>query len=441
MMRATHIGWTACALFMLAVAASGNASASTLKTLYTFCEQKGCGNGSSPEGNLVMDQHENIFGILGGGGIGYGAIYELRRTGKGAWKFKVLYRFCSEQNCTDGRYPQAGLIVDVSGNLYGTTSEGGGDNHYGTVFELKNEQGVWGHVVLHAFTDSGHEGGSPSGALTYTGAQNGMPYDGVSHLFGTTQISGDGVGTVFQLTPSGDSWTLQTIHDFTNLLSDGGIPYAGLIPDSAGNLYGTTLYGGGNGGGPNYAGTVFELSPSGGDWTESILYRFCAQEIYCADFEHPWDRLAMDASGALLGTAADGGPICYRHNHCGGGVFKLSSNEGQWTYNVVYGFCGRKVDDIRCPTGKDPQTGLTLDSVGNAYGTTKLGGLYGVGVVFKLEPDGAYTTLYDFCSLADCSDGKWPLGELLTNPRNGHLYGTTLGGGANDGGTIFELIP
>ena len=108
---------------------------------------------------------------------------------------------------------------------------------------------------------------------------------------------------------------------------------------------------------------------------------------------------------------------------------------------MVYGFCGRKVNNVRSATGKDSQTGLTLDSVGNAYGTTKLGGLYGGGIVFKLEPDGAYTTFYDFSSLAECSDGKLPLRRVLTNPRNGHLYGTTLGGGANNGGTIFELMP
>ena len=227
-------------------------------------------DGGTPEAGLIFDAAGNLYGTtLGGGTYGGGTVFELTPTAGGGWTEKVLYSFCSQPNCTDGAGPLAGLILDAAGNLYGTTSQGGdyqcpsGTYTYcGTVFELKPiAGGGWTEQVLHSFDGSGTDGTYPSAGLIFDAAGN---------LYGTTQVGGYyGGGTVFELTPTaGGAWTENVLFSFDG--TGGAVPFAGLIFDGAGNLYGTTYEGG------TYSnGTVFELTPTaGGGWTEQVLHGF-----------------------------------------------------------------------------------------------------------------------------------------------------------------------
>ncbi len=200
---------------------------------------------------------------------------------------KVLHRFTGSGG--DGAYPYAGVIMDSSNNLYGTTLAGG--NAYGTVFELTESSGWRVEKVLYSFT-GGTDGGDPTGGLLLDAAGN---------LYGTTNFGGSfGLGTVFELTSSGET----VLHSFAGGPSDGAAPYAGVIMDNRGNLYGTTLEGGSSSNCSNGCGTVFELTPNGrGAWTETVLYSFTGG----ADGVEPYGGLLLDAAGNLYGTAVGGG--------------------------------------------------------------------------------------------------------------------------------------
>jgi uncharacterized repeat protein (TIGR03803 family) len=298
-------------------------------------------------------------------------------TGVG-WTETLLYSFCKagQPNCADGADPLAVLIFDAAGNLYGTTQGGG----------------------------------------AYA------------------------AGTVFELTPTvGGGWTEQVLHSFGEG-TDGANPYAGLIVDAAGNLYGTTQAGG------NYTaycpengcGTVFELTPSGGgNWAETVLYSFCSQ-ANCADGMTPQAGLIFDAVGDLYGTTYQGGTFASHCNSGCGTVFELTPTAGGgWTGAVLYSFGG-------LPDGSNPTAGLIFDAAGNLYGTANYGGVVGEGTVFELTPSGggnwAETVLYSFCSQSDCVDGSVPAAGLIFDAA-GNLYGTAIGGGNYQGGTAFELTP
>ena len=249
---------------------------------------------------------------------------------------------------------------------------------------------------------------------SFTGSDGSEPFAGLiadssGNLYGTTQSGGasGGHGVVFKLSPSG---TETVLHTFTGG-SDGGIPRAGLIADTGGNLYGTTA-----GGGASNAGTVFKLSPSG---TETVLYSFTG-----SDGSGPFAGLIADSSGNLYGTTQSGGAS---GGH--GVVFKLSPGG---TETVLYSFTGGS-------DGGTPRAGLIADSSGNLYGTTQFGGPgcggVGCGVVFKLSPSGTETVLYSFTG----SDGSGPFPGLIAD-SSGNLYGTTLSGGASGGhGVVFKL--
>src|ERR1019366_934096 len=209
---------------------------------------------------------------------------------------KVLYSFI--HNGTDGGFPQAGLIFDAAGNLYGTTSEGGTSSSCsggcGTVFELTpTAGGGWTEKVLHNFNSNGTDGANPYAGLIFDAAGN---------LYGTTTVGGTYYyGTVFELTPTaGGGWTEKVLHSFNYNGTDGNNPQASLTIDAAGNLYGTTSGGGTYG---NYKGTVFELTPAaGGDWTETVLHNFVGP-----DGAAPLAGLIFDAAGNLYGTTSGGG--------------------------------------------------------------------------------------------------------------------------------------
>jgi uncharacterized repeat protein (TIGR03803 family) len=217
-------------------------------------------------------------------------------TGSAASQEKVLHSF---GNGTDGLYPYAGLIFDAAGNLYGTTYEGG-IHGYGTVFELTPEEGGgWTEKVLHSFNLNGTDAAYPQASLIMDSAGNlySTSYEGGIHL---DPCGGVGCGTVFELSPQeGGGWTEKVLHSFNLNGTDGDEPYAGLIIDTAGNLYGTTIAGG-----IHNNGTVFELSPrEGGGWTEKVVHSFGNG----TDGYEPYAGLIIDAAGNLYGTTVEGG--------------------------------------------------------------------------------------------------------------------------------------
>ncbi len=317
----------------------------------------------------------------------------------------------------DGEDVPSGLIFDTAGNLYGTTFYGGSGGN-GTVFELTpNSDGSWTESVLYNFT-GGTDGGNPFA---------GVIFDQAGNLYGTTYHGGAGYGTVFELTPNQDGgWTENVLYSFTGG-SDGNEPVGGVIFDAVGNLHGTTTWGGAAG-----LGTVFELTPnSDGSWTESVLHSFKGGK----DGSYP-DRgsLVFDAAGNLYGAAADGGkggcnvfaPGC-------GAIFELTPNSnGTWTEKVLHRFSGGK-------EGEAPEATLVFDKAGNLYGSTWIGGSHGVGNVFELVPnaDGSWKekVLHQF---QGGSNG--PMRGVIFD-QAGNLYGTKFDGGTHGAGYVFELMP
>lgn len=319
--------------------------------------------------------------------------------------FKVLYTFCSQNDCDDGAGPKAGLIADKKGNLFGTTYVGGGLADAGTVFELASNGA---ETVLHSFTQS------PDGSLP----QAGLITD-KGDLYGTTSLGGSAdYGAVFKLEPPSQGqtgWTETVLYSFTGS-ADGNLPIASLIADKTGNLYGTTY-----GGGADGVGVVFQVAPDG---TETVLYSFTGGLGSGNDGGVPSAGLLADKAGDLYGTTSLGG------TDDDGTVFKLAPpSEGQteWTETVLHSFAGSD--------GSNPVAILVTDGNGNLYGTTEYGGVSSAGVVFQIAQAGTYKTLYSFTGGAD---GSRPLAGLLIDTA-GDLYGTTIGGGANSAGTVFKL--
>jgi uncharacterized repeat protein (TIGR03803 family) len=333
-----------------------------------------------------------------------------------ASKYKVLHRFTGK----DGAYSDTGLILDPAGNLYGTTRYGGasGPSGNGTVFELTpNSDGSWTESVLHNFCSRTNcaDGDTPSAGLIF---------DTVGNLYGTTLYGANGYGVVFKLTPNSDGrWTESVLYGFTGGV-DGDSPYGGLMFDAAGNLYGATVDGGAYG-----YGVVFKLTPnSDGRWTESVLYSFTGG----ADGSNPLAGVIFDTAGSLYGTTQMGGKGY-------GTVFKLTPNsDGRWTESVLYSFTG----------GRDrgfPDAGVIFDGAGNLYGTTAGSSSENNGTVFKLTPNshGSWTesVLYGFTFYR----GAVPL-DGLTFDAIGNLYGTTAFGdnrscGPLGCGVVFKMVP
>ena len=389
-------------------ALAGSASSTfSFSVLYDF----GPGNttGGSPQARLLRDSAGNLYGTASGGSNNYGVVFELSPTHVET----VLYNFKGKA-AGDGSYPVGGLVQDSAGNLYGTTSAGG-TYDYGTVFKLTP---AGDETVLHSFA------GPPDGAVPWAE----LLLDSAGNLYGTTREGGTGCpnpygpagrGTVFKLTATGVETILHRFKD----TPDGAVPMAGLIRDAKGCLYGTTL-GGGNVVLGSALGTVFRVTPGG---TETVLYRFKGSQ---SDGQNPRSTLVGDASSNLYGTTEEGGPKGY------GTVFKLSPLGKETT---LHSFPGNSTD------GMSPEAGLVRDSAGNLYGTTLLGGMMtqcineGCGVVFKVSATGAETVLHRFSDSAN--DGCSPVAALIRGPA-GNLYGTTTFCGGSSGlGSVFKIIP
>jgi uncharacterized repeat protein (TIGR03803 family) len=322
----------------------------------------------------------------------------------------------------------------VGGHLISTTLLGGAGTipaDAGTVFRLTPGATVkdWSISKPHDFCNvSGcPDGGGPRGGVTYVGAAAGALYDGSSALYGTTQSGGTANGVVFQITPAANpdkAWHYAPIYTFcaAQPCSDGSEPQAALLADASGNLYGVTSFGG-----ANNEGTLFELSPNGSGFTETVLYSFC-NEVSCADGSEPHGKLIMDGQGHLLGTTSSGGQFGK------GSIFEITPNGASSTETVRYSFCH---DAPTCSDGSTPQSEVLIDAVGSLFGTTQSGGDNG-GVVYRLKGN-AYAVLYAFCQQASCTDGNAPVAGLISDSTGKHLYGTTLGGGAGNQGEVFDL--
>ena len=317
--------------------------------------------------------------------------------------FTLVYSF---KNRPDGSGPYAGLIRDGAGNFYGTT-ESGGVAAYGTVFKL---DATGTETVLYSFA-GGADGSTPLGDLIR---------DAVGNFYDTTSQGGGtgcasyGCGTVFKLDTTG---TETVLYRFTGG-ADGRNPYAGLVRDPAGNLYGTTYYGGSSNNCYQGCGTVFKLDTTG---AETVLHSFTGTP----DGNWPLARLVRDASGNLYGTTHQGGASEW------GTVFKVDTTGAE---TVLYSFTGGA-------DGGEPDAGLIPDTAGNFYGTTRYGGgggcQDGCGTVFKLDTTGAETVLYRF---QGNPEGGSPVASLIRDAA-GNLYGTTYYGGHLNKGTVFKLDP
>ncbi|HEX8814297.1 MAG TPA: choice-of-anchor tandem repeat GloVer-containing protein [Terriglobales bacterium] len=378
----------------------------------------GAGEPNSPYAGLVFDKSGNLYGTtVLGGTSNQGTVFELTPNSNGSWTQTVLYNFTG---AADGGQPHGSLILDSSGSLYGTTNYGGNSNcssGCGTVFELVPGAGGWTESVLYAFTGAS-DGREPYARLLFDSAGN---------LYGTTLQGGNitsacsvGCGTVFELAPASGTWSESVLYAFQGG-TDGASPYSGLIFDSKGNLYGTT-----SAGGKDASGVIFKLSPASGAWTERVLHGFDGG----GDGQYPYGDLIADASGNLYGTAYQGGA------RGDGVVFELQHESGQWLLNVLHAFSD-------APAG-NPVAGLTLDVSGNVYGTTMLGATEsscagGCGALFELLPVSGswqYKLVHTF---GRGGDGYRPSGDLVFD-SSGNIYGTTQAGGATNAGMVFEIM-
>jgi uncharacterized repeat protein (TIGR03803 family) len=379
-------------LLLLAVSTAQAAQAPTFHQLYSF---SGEADGEYPFAAVTIGPRGKLYGTTTrfNGGNGYGLVYELQNRGSG-WTINVLHAFQG----LDGIYPFAGVVFGADGVLYGSTSStvyalrpltahcgtvtcpwhidvlqrfagglgygdvafdnagniygtslDGGANRDGSAFELSHSGLHWTTTTLYSFA-----GGPSDGEIPY----GGVIFDAAGNMYGTTSIGGENDwGIIYKLTPTDQGWSESVLYNFDNDVS-GAAPYSTLAMDSSGNLYGTTVFGGVGG-----AGTVFELSPSGGSWTFTVLYNFTDCTTYSG--------LTIDSSGTLYGTCPHGG------GHEAGFVYTLSNSDGSWTFTDLYDFTGGT-------GGYSPGGGVVLDGSGNLFGTTEFGGTSDAGTVWEL---------------------------------------------------------
>jgi uncharacterized repeat protein (TIGR03803 family) len=308
------------------------------KTLHSFCSQENCADGSMGYGPLSSDAHGNLYGATENGGNPQersGVVFELTPKAGGGWKYNVIYSFCSAAGCTDGETGDGTLAIDTAGNIYGV-AVGGGEHESGVVYELSPKGGSWSEKVLYSFCAQAScaDGKSPVSGLAYAGASSRAPYAGTSPLCGTT-LRGDinDEGTVFSLTPAGTKWKEKVLYAFCPAMDscpDGATPVTqgAIALDTSGNLFGTTY-----GGGSAASGVVFELSKHHRNWVEAVLHSFCSEAL-CSDGPTA-ANLTLDATGNLYGSTLSGGA------NGQGEIFKLKPNGVQSAMSSIYDFCSR----------------------------------------------------------------------------------------------------
>jgi hypothetical protein len=412
-------------LSVLALFAAPAARAQTFTVLHTFTGSPG--DGANPYQGLAIDGAGNLYGTtrMGGHGScseqgnapGCGTVFKLKKTASG-WIYQPLYSF-GGPSANDGAYPQYGAIIfGPDGALYGTTSQGGlpvscqgSIPGCGTVFKLQppptrqaSALSFWDETVLYRFPNlsAGH---FPGGMLAFDPAGN---------LYGTTENGGVlGEGIVYQLAPSPQGWTLNTIHGFFPQ-NDGEVPIGGVLIDSSGNLWGTTWAGE-----LDDDGAVFEFTPSlSNNWTENIVH------IFGDASGKPLATLIKDDAGNFYGATTEEFFTFPQ-------IFELSPYNGGWIYTVLYTFYGYEDGGPAAP--------LMVDAAGNLYGTT-LG-----DSVLELSPANGgwtYTNLHTFTGGVD---GRDPQSNVVMDSA-GNLYGTASYGGSPDYcpdgcGVVWEITP
>jgi uncharacterized repeat protein (TIGR03803 family) len=414
---------TACAAALMSAAPLVSAQALTFTVLHTFTGT--AGDGGRPSASLIEDNDGNLYGTTSVAGaedcmFGCGTVFKIAPD----MTETILYAFTGanrKRGTDDGAYPTAALIADASGNLYGTTSEGGdtrcghGTNGRGcgTVFRVAPGGA---ETVLHQFT------GTSDGAFPYARLLIGADGD----LYGTAEEGGTakhrgGPGTVFKMALNGKTKVLYAFKGHKN----GSAPITNVIEDSAGNLYGTTADGGSKCGSVG-CGTVFKITLDG---NESVLHAFKGG----SDGAFPQGELIVDGSGNLYGTTYAGGGSSACNNGCGT-VFKVEPNGHE---SVIYAFQGGS-------DGAAPTAGLSADTAGNFYGTTESGGdsacVDGCGTVFEVVNGTSERMLY---ALTGGADGYSPVGGVIVD-ASGNIFGTTTIGGENNCsgggcGVVFKL--
>jgi uncharacterized repeat protein (TIGR03803 family) len=335
-------------------------------------------DGAGPIGDLIFDGSSTLYGTTAfGGASNAGTVFQVDISGS---PYNLLYQFSGGSN---GANPFGGLARDGSGNLYGTTSNGGAG--FGTVFQLT------GTTLTPLYSFDNTHGATPRGNLIL---------DGGGNLYGSTTNGGtSGLGTVYQLTGT----TLTSLYSFDN--THGAYPFAGVVLDG-GALYGVTINGGSSG-----TGTLFEVTL--GPVVQSVVHSFGS-----VGGVNPQAAVAVDPSGTLYGTTLNGGPYDL------GTVYQLATD---LTYTVLHDFSGGT-------DGAKPFAGVTLDGSGNLFGTTGFGGATNAGTVYALNP--SYQVLHSFAF----ASGANPYAGL-TLDGSGNLYGTTVNGGGPNAGTLFTLNP
>jgi len=451
----------------------------TLTTLYRFCTQAGCTDGSNPQAGLVQATDGNFYGttVVGGANCvaygGCGTVFKITAAGA----YTTLSSFCVQYNCTDGENPFGGLVQASDGNFYGTTTYGGINPNNGTVFRITPTgalatlywfpggdrpfaamvQGSDGNLygsttgggegtifrlslapstvfsVLHTFTGTA-DGGNPVAGLTVD--PSGILY-GAAATGGTgscAYLDTTGCGTLYQLKKHNSSFEFSPLYSFRGG-SDGEFPVRPVIEGPNGTLYGTTVAGGEGSctfdGAPE-CGVVFNAGPNPTPprtplltYRESVLYRFPNG----SEGASPYAPVIFDSSGNIYTTTMSGGA-----NGLGAVVKLTPSGGGNYTESVIYSFAGGS-------DGENPMDGMVFDTAGNLYGTTAHGGnacAYSCGTVFKLSPNGSDWTEQVIYAFRGAGDGMFPNSGVVLDAA-GNIYGNTYQGGSVGGGTVYEL--
>jgi uncharacterized repeat protein (TIGR03803 family) len=347
--------------------------------------------GYTPSSGLTSDGKGNFYGTTPyGGEDGYGTVFELSPNGSGGWNETVLYTFPGNQ--LSGANSYSPVVFDSAGNLYGVTISGG-TYRYGVVFELSpgSQGGTWTETVLHSF-----DGGLYGDSFPFSG----LIFDRAGNLYGMDQIG------VFELSPSGGNWTEQVIYNVN-------VGSGGLMMDALGNIFGAG------------SATVFELSPIGqGGWKPTVIDTFAPSP----KGKNGLVGLVLDQTGNLYCTRTRNG------TKGDGAVYMFSfGKNGLWKKKNLYSFQGG--NDCTAP-GE-----ILLDTTGNIYGTTINGGVSNWGTVFKLlAPAGGGSYKHEVLWSFNEADGAYPFGNLSLDSV-GNVYGTTTGGGSSNNGVAFEVSP
>jgi len=412
----THLaGRTALIVIALAL---GNVAwgGSKYRMLYSF---SGGNDGGGVYAGVALDDKGNLYGTTSGGGAyGEGTVFQVAPGTGGKWIEHVLYNFCAKSRCTDGALPVSGVILDAAGNLFGTA--GGGVSNSGVTFELRQDLA------------------SPNGwrfRLIYNGGSDvGLVLDKVGNLYGVLGAGEYGEGAISELSPGSHGWTETFLYSFCPKFpcANGVIAAAGLVWDRAGNLYGTTQFGGnfppqcpGSAG----CGVAYQLeSLGGGKWKYRVLHRFAA---FPNDGQLPYAGVTLDSKGNVYGTTLYSGTSS-------GTVFELSpQQDGSWKETILYDFPNSEKN------GGAPAGGVTFDNLGNLYGTASAGGdpNCNCGVVFKMTPQANAKWKYSVLHRFKGTDGVGPGYNLIFDKNYKHLYGTTVEGGSGGYGVVYEITP